>query len=608
MRTAKSLLFTILALVAAASAQTNHATAAPARKPKTSAASEVRYYGAVDLGSKGTKAALYSFVTEEDGRTPLVVFSKTVNTKLVSSMKDGAFTKEGIADAADAVKQDVDAMKAEAAKEKIHVDTYYVVGSSGVAKSKNKDDLIAAVKAATGIDMDFVDAGQEGYYGLLSAVPLSRRPTSMYIDIGSGNAKLGCLVGSADIKSFKSAEIPYGSVSGRNEALKRNPKDLDAGLDSVITDVNSSYEDQSRDIPCLRNRQRIYWTGGAAWATATFMHPEGEMNGWVTITKHDLDTFLARLKDGTWNQKQPVFTFPKDMPLDKQQTIRAKATKEREDVQNVFVREDLLSGVSIMRAVLNSSNPSASIRFVRSGNYIYGYALEKFTENASREARENSNTPDSQTSSNPQPPGGRSAPDTPKDTTTSTKANMPPPHFKDTPFTVKLTAPLSSKTSEKGQEVTAQVVTPAAYKGWFMIGQVDNSKSSGSMKKTSELRFSFHKLSSADGSQQYPVNATVTSFTNSKGEQNTDEEGQIVEQKNPAVKAGVIGGLAGAGVGAIFGGAKGAAIGAGAGAGAGVLFATFGVKGPSISFDSGSQFGLSVNSSPDSANSKQDSQ
>jgi hypothetical protein len=62
--------------------------------------------------------------------------------------------------------------------------------------------------------------------------------------------------------------------------------------------------------------------------------------------------------------------------------IRKQALKDRADVQNVFVREDLLSGVSIMRAILNSSNPSAKIRFVRGGNYIYGYALEKFKNNS----------------------------------------------------------------------------------------------------------------------------------------------------------------------------------------------------------------------------------
>ncbi len=176
------------------------------------------------------------------------------------------------------------------------------------------------------------------------------------------------------------------------------------------------------------------------------------------------------------------------------------------------------------------------------------------------------------------------------------------PNFKDAPFTVKLTSPLSSKTSQKGQEVTAQVTSPPEYKNWFVIGQVDNAKSSGSMTKTSELRFSFHKLANANGAIQYPIKANVTSFTNSKGVQNADEEGQIVEKKNSAAKAAIIGGLVGAGIGALAAGGKGAAIGAGAGAGAGLLFATFGVKGPTITFDAGSEFGLSVSSQAPNAN------
>jgi hypothetical protein len=378
----RSTVAVILGIASFVQAQTLHPGAA-AKRVKPSEA--VHYYGAIDLGSKGTKASLYSFVTEEEGKNPVVVFSKTINTKLVSSMNNGAFSSDGISDAVSAVRSEVDAMKAEAAKQDLAVDTYYVVGSSGVAKATNKQELVAAVKDATGIDMDFVSASDEGYYGLLSAVPLSRRPVSMYVDIGSGNTKLGCLVGdAADPKSFKSAEIIYGSVSGRNEALKRKPNDLDAGIAAVSADVTTSYGDQSRDVPCLRNRQRIYWTGGAAWATATFTHPEKEMSGWVTITKRDLDAFQASLQNGTWNQKKPVFHFPEDMSIEKQNAIRAKAAKEREDVQNVFVREDLLSGVAIMEAVLKSSNPDSSLRFVRSGNFIYGYALEKFKEDNTR--------------------------------------------------------------------------------------------------------------------------------------------------------------------------------------------------------------------------------
>jgi len=385
MRFVKAIVFVMLVLAMVSVART-HQKAVPSAKAKP-AAGKTEYYGAVDLGSKGTKATLYSFEPEEDGDYPNPIFTKVINTKLVSSMVDGKFTKDGIADAADAVKQVVDAMKAEAAKQNLDVQVYYVVGSSGVAKGTNKQELIDAVKAATGINMDFVDAIQEGYYGLGSAIPLSYRPSSMYVDIGSGNSKLGCMVGDSDPRNFKGAEIPYGSVSGRNEALKRNPNDIVAGVDAWSTDITAAYEKQSRDIPCLRNRERVYWTGGAAWATATFTHPEKALSGWVMITKQDLDNFLAQLKANNWNQKPPAFHFSTEVPTDpkkaaakkaREAAIRKQALKDRADVQNVFVREDLLSGVSIMRAILNSSNPSAKIRFVRGGNYIYGYALEKF--------------------------------------------------------------------------------------------------------------------------------------------------------------------------------------------------------------------------------------
>ena len=156
--------------------QAQPARTGPAHKTKAAEAANTHYYGAIDLGSKGTKASLYSFVTEEDGRDPVVIFAKTINTKLVSSMHDGNFTSDGIAEATKAVKDEIDAMKTEAANRKIVVDVYYVVGSSGVAKAANKQDLVVSVHDATNIDMDFVDAAHEGYYGMLSAVPLSRRP------------------------------------------------------------------------------------------------------------------------------------------------------------------------------------------------------------------------------------------------------------------------------------------------------------------------------------------------------------------------------------------------------------------------------------------------
>jgi exopolyphosphatase/pppGpp-phosphohydrolase len=367
-----------LALAASSNAQTQVSL------PK---APQARFYGAVDLGSSGTKAYLYSFAEEEGDPFPKVEFSQTINTKLVSSMKEGRFTEVGIADAASAVKQVVEAMRAEAKKRNITVDPYYVVGSSGVALGKNTDDLVKAVKAATGIDVDFVDVANEGYFGMTSAVPKKRRGSSVYLDIGSGNTKLGCLVGEEDIKNFKSVEIKFGSKSGRNAGAELNPTDIFAGIRQFMSEkVAPAYKMESMNTPCLGNRQRIYWSGGAAWATATFMHPEWVDDNWVIVSKDDLEKFLAKLSAGTWNQ-QPVYHWerlPKGLTQEMQHQIKERAEKEQASVKDIFAREDIYSGVSIMKTVLEASDPKAILQFVRTGNFIYGYALERY-KLASRE-------------------------------------------------------------------------------------------------------------------------------------------------------------------------------------------------------------------------------
>jgi len=347
---------------------------------------QTSYFGGIDVGSKGTKAALFSLTNTPEGDEIGPIFGDTINTKLVSSMKDGDFTEDGIKDATDAAKRLIEEMKTAANEKRLSDVTYYIVGSSGVAIGKNKEALKTSVEAATNVGMTFIDATREGYFGLESSVPAARATTSMYIDIGSGNTKLGCLVGGLDKKNFKSNEIKYGSVSLRNEARKRRPDDIAAGIHEVLKEVAAKYATDSEDIPCLRNRQRIYWTGGAAWATATFMRPDKALNARVVLTKRDIETFLARLNDGTWNQRNPVLIFPKDMPPARQAKIRAKAQADRKSVMDIFVREDLLSGVSLMKTVLESSNPSAVLVFGRDSGFIYGVAEEKFHQGSNSES------------------------------------------------------------------------------------------------------------------------------------------------------------------------------------------------------------------------------
>jgi hypothetical protein len=163
---------------------------------------------------------------------------------------------------------------------------------------------------------------------------------------------------------------------------------------------------------------------------------------------------------------------------------------------------------------------------------------------------------------------------------------------KDTEVKVRLTAPVSTATNQKGDKITAMVVDPAPFRGAVMEGEIRESKSGNKFKGKSTLLFAFQTLVLPDGTQ-VPVTSDVKSFTNSKGQQNTDEEGFLVEKKNNLGKMAVASGV-GALIGGLAAGGKGAAIGAGVGAGAALILVQFGAQAPNIRLDPGSEIVLNV--------------
>jgi len=355
----------------------------------SSSRGQTQYYAAIDLGSKGTKATLFSlhkntcpreFLDTKSDLDVCQIYKKTVNTKLVSSMKDGQFTDAGIQDATNAVEREVSGMRAAAQKNRLDQVKYFIVGSSGVAKARNKDALRISVMLAAGVDMSFMDWKREGYYGLISSITRDDdRARSLHVNIGSGNTELGCLVGGSELDDYRGTEIEYGSVSGRNRAEQSNPNDIAAGIHRVMhEEVGPAYNRASLDTPCLRNRHLIYWTGGAAWATATLMHPEHALDNAVPITPHDLDTFLARLANGTWKEENLPRASGKD--AGKRDPAAVAAEKDRNDVIDVFSGEDLMSGVEIMKTVFEFSNRSATLVFVRDSNFLFSYVKERYPE------------------------------------------------------------------------------------------------------------------------------------------------------------------------------------------------------------------------------------
>jgi hypothetical protein len=168
------------------------------------------------------------------------------------------------------------------------------------------------------------------------------------------------------------------------------------------------------------------------------------------------------------------------------------------------------------------------------------------------------------------------------------RAQTVPPNSQ---ITVKLLAPLSTKTNRAGDKISAQVIDPPAFKDDMVAGEVKKVKNGGKIHGTSVLNFTFETL--YHQGKTISIESSVVALRNSQGKENVDEEGQVINKKNNVGKVAV-GTAIGAGLGAIIGGGKGAAIGAGAGLAGSLILVEATTKGPSIDFAPGSEFVLSV--------------
>jgi OmpA-OmpF porin, OOP family len=160
-----------------------------------------------------------------------------------------------------------------------------------------------------------------------------------------------------------------------------------------------------------------------------------------------------------------------------------------------------------------------------------------------------------------------------------------------TPMTVQLTAQLSTSGNHQGDPVMARVTRPDAFKGDVVEGKVTQA---GRNHGRAELSFSFDTL--RHGSQTIPISSTVTSITNSKGQQGMDEEGQPVEMgtASPPKKHHSHWGNFGSQIGGMIGNSTAERIGSDVDTAVGMLPANVSASGPHMTLAPGSLIGLNV--------------
>lgn len=314
----------------------------------------------IEIGSRGIKASAVRLLDDpkSDEYSVERVYRRTINPDLIRGMRDGLLQEDRIAAAKAAIQEIFAELQA------INPQRIFVVASTAFERIQNRGALSIAVKEATGQDLEFIKAEEEIYYAMLAAVPKRRLSDSILIDIGSGNTKAGYASPNA-INNFASVTVPFGTVT-----LKEAARSADGGegLRRIVRDqVEPAFRQAVENHPGLGNpSRRIYIIGGASWAATALARPSDAERPYVRIRFEEIDALLTRLAE------------PNFAPS----SANAAAHKEISQVMDVFSKDDLRAGISILRAALSGfGGLQRTIIFPRvgaEGGWLYGYMFGRY--------------------------------------------------------------------------------------------------------------------------------------------------------------------------------------------------------------------------------------
>lgn len=337
-------------------------------------------FAGIEIGSKGVKMTILSIEKDPTGdRISQAGGGKTKNPDLVQGAKDtGKFLPEAIEATVADVKTFYDQLIND---ENVPAANICVVGSSGLPKATNKDELIASVKKATGLDLEFITPEDEVRLTILGGVPEEHFYESLAIDIGSGNTKFGYLQKNNSPRGYEltSGDFPYATVTFTDTAdklaLKTGASMTEAADDLQVSLLAPLCKNEAAEFQ-LAGRNKVYLTGGLIWAMTSIVRPDAAKEPFVKLTPADLQKFY------TAAAKPGVDIFKVDLSAINDPEVLKAAEGNLGAIQNVFTPEQLAGGARVLKTLDNQFNfadPATEVFFAREAYvaWISGFVKER---------------------------------------------------------------------------------------------------------------------------------------------------------------------------------------------------------------------------------------
>jgi exopolyphosphatase/pppGpp-phosphohydrolase len=346
-----------------------------------SAQAHAEVHGGIEIGAKGVKATVLDVTYGDDGYEATILLSDTKNTTLTAGLASAERFKAGaLKDTSAAVAKYAERMRKE---HNLPDSRIYVVGSSGLfsalgskkeAIQANQETLASAVREACGVRIRFINVQREIELSIAGIVPAKRLADSLLLDIGGGNTKGGYREAG---QKYVTVSIPYGSVTFadlvKQHAEKGNYAEAAATLRATI--LAPALRKGIDEKPELLKRKRVYLSGGAVWAMASFIRPSNRRS-YVALTSGDIAAYRQLLL------KTPE-AFPKiDLSTIEDAPVREEARKEIERVKKVYQPSQLLAGAEILQALSSEFHFDEEVKLYFARNAPTGWILAYVAEKA----------------------------------------------------------------------------------------------------------------------------------------------------------------------------------------------------------------------------------
>ena len=311
-------------------------------------------YTGIEVGSKGVKMSMVEIgKNAQTNGTFNILKDTSVNTDFIS-FNETTFS---------ATLNALCGLYATARKDyNIPASRIFTAVSSGVKMQAEKDKKTELIKEL--IDsfrikihdkskkVVVIDVKQEAMLSHLGIVPESRRYSTFLIDIGSGNTKGGYFP-NGNTKDFYLFQLNWGTKSMSTAAEKKMEGDK-----SMV-----NYQKQlSRTLSQAENSEIIYavnvsgsyplsdyiaFSGGAAWAAATLMHPELVDNPVISVSFEEVVKFYEKIYTSFSNYSPENLAKASNDDNEKAAIMKAAKT-----VHGVFDQKSLMAGTGLLLKIM----------------------------------------------------------------------------------------------------------------------------------------------------------------------------------------------------------------------------------------------------------------